>query len=57
MTDPAADLDAITRVLYDYCAGIDRCDETALRSAYWDDATDCHGAWNGSIFLLVRALT
>ncbi|MEH3086636.1 MAG: nuclear transport factor 2 family protein [Xylophilus ampelinus] len=51
---PAADLralldrEAIRDCLYRYCRGIDRCDEDALRSAYWEDATDCHGAWNGS---------
>jgi ketosteroid isomerase-like protein len=42
------DREAIRDCLYRYCHGVDRCDETALRSAYWEDATDCHGAWNGS---------
>lgn len=42
------DREAIRDCLYRYCRGIDRCDEVALRSAYWEDATDCHGAWNGS---------
>lgn len=42
------DREAIRDCLYRYCRGIDRADEDALRSAYWEDATDCHGAWNGS---------
>lgn len=42
------DREAIRDCLYRYCRGIDRADEDALRSSYWDDATDCHGAWNGS---------
>ncbi|WP_076999493.1 nuclear transport factor 2 family protein [Variovorax sp. KK3] len=42
------DREAIRDCLFRYCRGIDRCDESALRSAYWEDATDCHGAWNGS---------
>jgi len=42
------DREAIRECLYRYCRGIDRVDEDALRSAYWDDASDCHGAWNGS---------
>ncbi|SFM18541.1 nuclear transport factor 2 family protein [Variovorax sp. OV329] len=42
------DREAIRDCLYRYCRGIDRADEEALRSAYWPDATDCHGAWRGS---------
>jgi hypothetical protein len=42
------DREAIRDCLYRYCRGIDRRDEEALRSAYWSDATDCHGAWVGS---------
>jgi hypothetical protein len=42
------DREAIRDCLTRYCRGIDRIDEAALRSAYWEEATDCHGAWNGS---------
>lgn len=42
------DREAIRECLYRYCRGIDRLDETALRSAYWPDGTDHHGAYQGS---------
>ncbi|MDB5967475.1 MAG: hypothetical protein JWQ72_3975 [Polaromonas sp.] len=42
------DREAIREAMNAYCRGIDRCDEAALRSAYWEDATDRHGAYNGS---------
>jgi hypothetical protein len=42
-----ADREAIRDCLYRYCRGIDRCDATALRSSYWPDATDRHGAYQG----------
>jgi len=42
------DREAIREAMYSYCRGIDRGDEAALRSAYWPDATDQHGAYNGS---------
>ncbi|MBU1360110.1 MAG: nuclear transport factor 2 family protein [Gammaproteobacteria bacterium] len=42
------DREAIRECLYRYCRGIDRADEAALRSTYWEDATDCHGAYQGS---------
>ncbi len=43
-----ADREAIRDCIYRYCRGIDRADEEALRSGYWPDATDSHGAYNGS---------
>src|SRR5437868_9993397 len=53
-TDPSStiqqllDREAIRECMYRYCRGIDRCDEAALRSAYWEDATDRHGVYSGS---------
>lgn len=41
------DREAIRECIYRYCRGIDRADEAALRSAYWPDAHDCHGAYDG----------
>jgi hypothetical protein len=41
------DREAIRDCLYRYCRGIDRADEAALRSSYWPDAHDAHGAYDG----------
>lgn len=41
------DREAIRDCIYRYCRGIDRADEAALRSTYWEDAHDCHGAYDG----------
>ena len=43
-----ADREAIRDCLLRYCRGIDRCDEEALRSAYWPDASDRHGPYQGT---------
>jgi SnoaL-like domain len=51
------DREAIRDCLYRYCRGIDRADPQALRSVYWPDATDRHGAYEGSASaFVVRAL-
>lgn len=42
------DREAIRECMYRYCRGIDRQDEEALRSAYWPDATDRHGPYQGA---------
>ena len=39
------DREAIRDCIYRYCRGIDRADEAALRSSYWPDAEDRHGAY------------
>lgn len=41
------DREAIRDCLYRYCRGIDRADEANLRSSYWPDAHDQHGAYSG----------
>ncbi|PBB29272.1 MULTISPECIES: nuclear transport factor 2 family protein [Mesorhizobium] len=41
------DREAIRDCLYRYCRGMDRADAAALRSAYWPDAHDSHGAYCG----------
>jgi hypothetical protein len=38
----------IQRLLATYCRGIDRCDKEILKSAYWPDATEEHGLFNGN---------
>ena len=43
------DREAIRDCLYRYCRGIDRADEQTLRSAYWPDAVDYHGSYNGPV--------
>ena len=56
--DALVDREAIRDCLLRYCRGIDRCDEEALRSAYWPDATDRHGAYQGpAAGFIDRALT
>ncbi len=42
------DREAIRDCIYRYCRGIDRVDEALLRAAYWPDATDSHGPYQGS---------
>ncbi|MBY6166584.1 nuclear transport factor 2 family protein [Pseudooceanicola nitratireducens] len=47
--DTLLDREKIRDCLYRYARGVDRADEAALRSAYWPDANDCHGSYNGPI--------
>lgn len=42
------DREMIRDCLYRYCRGIDRVDETLLRSACWPGGIDNHGAYNGT---------
>ncbi len=43
-----ADRLAIQDVLAVHCRGVDRADEAALKSAYWDDAEVAYGGFEGS---------
>jgi SnoaL-like domain len=43
------DREHIRDCIYRYCRGIDRADEAALRSSYWPDAIDHHGAYSGPV--------
>lgn len=42
------DREAIRDCLYRYSRGVDRCDESMLRSVYWEDAHDDHVLFSGS---------
>ena len=43
-----SDLQCIREVANRYCRGVDRLDAQEMKSAYWPDATDDHGAFNGN---------
>lgn len=45
--------DAVSR----YCHGVDRCDVEMLKSAYWPDATDTHGTFNGNAWEFAEFIT
>ncbi|MDG2114205.1 MAG: nuclear transport factor 2 family protein [Actinomycetota bacterium] len=47
----------IRRRMLDYCRGIDRCDAELVASTYHPDATDDHGAFQGSGHDLARFAT
>jgi hypothetical protein len=42
------DREKIRDCLYRYCQGSDRCDAEMMKSAYWSDASDTHGAFDGN---------
>lgn len=50
-----ADRQAITEILNRYCHGVDRCDMDLLKSAYWPDAIDEHGTFNGNALAFCEA--
>jgi hypothetical protein len=44
-------------VLCRYCHGVDRCDVKTLRSAYWPDAYETHGTFNGNAWEFATHVT
>lgn len=42
-----SDIESIREVARRYCRGVDRLDLELLKSAYWEDAIDEHGAFKG----------
>lgn len=44
----AAATQAIKDVALRYCRGVDRLDPESMKSAYWPDAIDEHGTFNGN---------
>ena len=49
------DREAIRDCLFRYCRGIDRADEASIRSAYWPEAIDNHGFYNGPVEGFIQA--
>lgn len=47
--DELLDRQAISDCLLRYTRGVDRLDVELIRSAFWPDAHDAHGATNGSV--------
>ncbi len=49
-----SDLEDIRQCVVRYCRGVDRLDPEVMRSAYWPDATDNHGTFNGNAWAFVE---
>lgn len=49
-----SDLECIRNVARRYCRGVDRLDEAEMKSAYWPDATDDHGTFQGNAWEFVE---
>jgi hypothetical protein len=47
------DREAIRDVVNRYCHGVDRLDADCMKSAYWPDAVDEHGVFNGNAWEFV----
>ena len=48
-----SDMEDIRQCALRYCRGVDRLDPEIMRSAYWQDATDDHGAFRGNAWEFV----
>jgi hypothetical protein len=46
--DQLSDIQNIQESAQRYCRGVDRLDAELMKSAYWPDATDDHGAFRGN---------
>ncbi len=45
-----ADREQIRDCMMRYCHGVDRCDPDMVKSAYWPDAHDVHGDFDGNAY-------
>ena len=48
-----ADLENIRACALRYCRGVDRLDAELMKSAYWQEANDYHGTYNGPAYPFV----
>ena len=53
-TEQLSDLQSIRECALRYCRGVDRLDESLMKSAYWPDATDDHGVFSGNAMAFVE---
>jgi hypothetical protein len=51
--DQLNDIHAIQDLAKRYCRGVDRLDPEEMRSAYWPEANDNHGGFNGNAWEFV----
>ena len=49
-----SDLECIRACALRYCRGVDRLDPEAMKSAYWPEANDNHGTYNGPAYPFVE---
>ena len=49
-----SDLEGIRNCANRYCRGVDRLDSEEMKSAYWPEATDVHGSFEGNAWEFVE---